>query len=146
MDRAAAHATTYHLSVSWIGYVAAVVSGVLIGLLIGLNAVRRRPGLATPTIPDRALLAEVAFNASTTGYAVLDSDGRVLTFNPRAAELGVVRAGLIDHRITDAVGRAKVAGEPIDVELGVVEPVRDLGPRRNPASVQAVVRSTPRGT
>ncbi len=131
--------------VSWIGYLAAALGGGLIGLLIARVALRRQPRVTTPALPDRALLAEVAFLASTTGYAVLDSDAHVLAYNPRAAELGVVRAGLIDSRIRDAVGRAKVAGEPIDVEIGVVEPVTDLGPRRNPASVQAVVRSTRSG-
>ena len=132
----------YHSGVSWIWYLAVALCGGLIGLLLARLAVRRPPRFIAPTVPDRALLAEIAFNASTTGYAVLDIDGHMLAFNPRAAELGVVRAGLIDHRIADAVGRAKVAGEPIDVEIGVVEPVTDLGPRRNPGSVQAVVRST----
>lgn len=128
---------------SWIGYLAAVVVGGLLGLLVGL-ALRRRPLRPfAPAMPDRALLAEVAFTASTTAYAVLDNAGHLLVFNPRAVELGVVRAGLIDDRISDAIGRARVAGEPIDVELGGAESVADLsGSRRNPASVQAVVRST----
>lgn len=128
--------------VSWIGYLAAALAGGLIGLLVAVMAVRRPPRVTAPEVPDRAMFAEVAFLASTTGYAVLDSDAHVLAHNPRAAELGVVRAGLIDSRIRDAVGRAKVDGEPIDVEIGVVEPATDLGPRRHPASVQAVVRST----
>lgn len=127
---------------SWIGYLLAALGGGLVGLLIALVVVRRQPRDAAPLLPDRAMLAEVAFTASTTGYAVLDSDAHVLAYNPRAAELGVVRAGLIDARIRDAVGRARVAGEAIDVEIGVVEPITDLGPRRHPAAVQAVVRST----
>ncbi len=130
---------------SWIGYLAAVIGGGLIGLLISPFLRRRQPAYL-PVLPDRALLAEVAFTASTTAYAVLDSDGHLLVFNPRATELGVVRAGLLDPRIADAVGRARVAGEPIDVELGATEPTGGLvGPRHNPASVQAVVRSTVEG-
>jgi len=131
--------------VSWIGYLAAAIGGALIGWLVALR-VRRRPRLVPPLVPDRALLSEVAFSAATTGYAVLDSAGHVLVSNPRAVELGVVRAGLIDHRIGDAVGRARVAGEPIDVELGAVGPTADLvGNRRGPSAVQAVVRSTADG-
>ncbi len=110
---------------------------------MSLVVFRRAPRVNSPEISDRALLAEIAFSASTTGYAVLDDQAHLLVFNVRAVELGVVRAGLIDHRIADALGRAKVAGEPIDVELGPVEPIADLaGPRPNPAAVQAVVRST----
>ena len=131
---------------SWIGYLAAAIGGGLIGLLITLAVLRRQPRAASPALPDEALLAEVAFAASTTGYAVLDTEGHVLVANARATELGVVRAGLIDHRIADAVGRARVAGEPVDVELGHVEPIADLvGNRRPPSSVQAVVRSTDAG-
>jgi len=131
--------------VSWIGYLAAAIGGGLIGWLVGLQ-VRRRPRLVAPLVPDRALLSEVAFSAATTGYAVLDSAGHVLVSNPRAVELGVVRAGLIDHRIGDAAGRARVAGEPIDVELGAVGATADLvGSRRGPSAVQAVVRSTADG-
>ena len=128
------------------GYLAVAVGGALVGLLIGLAVLRRPPKAAVPETPDRALLAEIAFTASTTGYAVLDSQAHLLVFNGRAVELGVVRAGLVDHRIADAIGRAKVAGEPVDVELGAVEPIADLaGPRPNPAAVQAVVRSTVEG-
>lgn len=115
-------------------------------MLIALAVLRRQPRMAAAVIPDQAVLAQVAFRASTTGYAVLDAEGHVLVANERAAELGVVRAGLIDHRIADAVGRARVAGEPIDVELGHLEPVADLvGNPRSPSSVQAVVRSTDDG-
>ncbi|SDO42444.1 two-component system, OmpR family, sensor histidine kinase SenX3 [Nakamurella panacisegetis] len=131
---------------SWIGYLAAALGGGLIGLLITLAALRRQPGSTSTALPDEAVLAEVAFAASTTGYAVLDSEGHVLVANARASELGVVRAGLVDHRIADAVGRARVAREPIDVELGHVEPIADLvGNRRPPSSVQAVVRATAEG-
>jgi len=129
--------------VSWIGYLACALGGGLIGLLLGLTTARRAPGVAEPTGPNNAQLAQVAFAASTTGYAVLDSAGHVLISNARAAQLGVVRAGLIDHRIGDAVGRARVAGEPIDIELGAVEPLSEMvGRRRRPSAVQAVVRST----
>ncbi len=138
--------STYHSGVSWIGYLAAALGGGLIGLLITLAVLRRQPRMTASVLPDQALLAEVAFAASTTGYAVLDIEGHVLVSNARAVELGVVRSGLIDHRIADAVGRARVAGEPIDVELGNVDPVADLvGYRRGPSSVQAVVRSTDDG-
>ncbi|MET3804441.1 two-component system sensor histidine kinase SenX3 [Nakamurella sp. UYEF19] len=131
---------------SWIGYLAAAIGGGLIASLVAVAVLHRRPRSYEPVAQDTALLAEFAFTVSTTGYAVLDKEGHLLVFNPRAAELGVVRAGLLDHRIADAVGRARVAGEPIDVELGAVEPAADLvGPRRNPASVQAVVRSTVEG-
>jgi len=129
--------------VSWIGYLACALGGGLIGLLLGLTTARRAPGVAEPTGPNNAQLAQVAFAASTTGYAVLDSAGHVLISNARAAQLGVVRAGLIDHRIGAAVGRARVAGEPIDIELGAVEPLSEMvGSRRRPSAVQAVVRST----
>jgi two-component system sensor histidine kinase SenX3 len=121
---------------------AAALGGGLIGLLIALAVLRREPRTAPVVLPDQALLAEVAFASSTTGYAVLDSEGHVLVANARAIELGVVRSGLIDHRIADAVGRARVADEPIDVELGHVEL---SGYRRGPSSVQAVVRSTDQG-
>ncbi len=132
-------------SVLWIGYLAAGVAGGVIGWLVASAVRQRQPWATEPLLPDRALLAEVAFTASTTGYAVLDSEGHLLVSNPRAAELGVVRAGLINHRIVDAVGRARVAGEPVDVELGPVEPIADLVGPRHPASVQAVVRSTVEG-
>ncbi len=128
------------------GYLAVAFGAGLIGLLIGLALARRAPRADAPPPPDQAQLAELAFTSSTTGYAVLDGQGRLLVSNARAVELGVVRAGLIDHRIAAAVGRARVAGEPIDVELGAVEPAVDLaGPRPNPAAVQAVVMSTIEG-
>ncbi len=128
---------------SWIGYLAVALGGAVVGLLISLVVLRRAPRVNAPETSDRALLAEIAFTASTTGYAVLDNEAHLLVFNARAVELGVVRAGLIEHRIAAVLGRAKVAGEPIDVELGPVEPIADLaGPRPNPAAVQAVVRST----
>ncbi len=131
---------------AWIGYLAVALGGGIAGLLISLVMVRRAPKAVAAEPSDRAMLAEVAFTASTTGYAVLDSQAHLLVFNARAVELGVVRAGLVDPRIADALGRAKVAGEPVDVELGAVEATADLaGPRPNPAAVQAVVRSTVEG-
>jgi two-component system sensor histidine kinase SenX3 len=135
----------YDRVVSWIGYVAAAICGGLIGSWITLLVSRREPRVGEPAVPSTAVLAEAAFAASTTGYAVLDSAGHVLVYNPRAVELGVVRAGLIDHRIGDAVGRARVAGEPIDVELGSIEPHSGLVGTRRPSAVQAVVRSTEDG-
>ncbi len=135
-------ASTYDRRVSWIGYLAAAICGALIAWVIARSGNRREPRTPTNDAPTAAMLAEVAFAASTTGYAVLDHAGHVLVSNPRAVELGVVRAGMIDHRIGDEVGRARVAGEPIDVELGTIEPHPDLIGSRRPSAVQAVVRST----
>ncbi|MTD16155.1 two-component sensor histidine kinase [Nakamurella sp. YIM 132087] len=88
------------------------------------------------------LVERRALDVATVGYAVLDEAGHVLYANERADELGLVRAGLIDRRIGEAVSRAVVHTDPVDVELGPQELPPDLiGPRRNPMSVQAVLRS-----
>ncbi len=128
---------------SWIGYLVVAACGFLLGIVAFLIlSTRRRPAVPGTAASPEDAIAAAAFNASTTGYAVLNADGHVLVSNTRARELGVVRAGMADRRILEAAQRAAVADEPVDVELGPGEQIPRLGSvRRGPLSVQAVVRT-----
>ncbi|NNG35501.1 sensor histidine kinase [Nakamurella aerolata] len=72
------------------------------------------------TNADAALAAEVV-RQSDSGYLVTDRQANVLLANNRAKELGVVRAGLADEKITDAIARAATSGEPVALDLGSLD-------------------------
>ncbi len=95
-----------------------------------------------PTGPDRPrgpsladLLLRV-FRSSEAGLAVLTGAGDVVLHNPRAVELGVVRAGVVDPRARTACRSTEADGAPVEVDLS---PLERRG--RGPAAVLAQVRS-----
>ncbi|WP_353648819.1 ATP-binding protein [Nakamurella sp. A5-74] len=106
----------------WVGYLAVGVAGLLIGWLLAAMLIRRADALREDPVPaDAELAAEVVRN-SDTGFVVTDLDGNVLLSNARAVELRAVRAGMCDSRIAAAIERTVISGEPIDVELGHLDP------------------------
>lgn len=115
---------------------AAAIGGLLIGII--LMAIVRARQVATAALPPPSLEADVlagrALAASPVGLVVLDAEAHVLLANPRARELGVVRAGMADERVTVALPRALESGEPIDVEVPAPE-----APGRAPQLVQVTL-------
>jgi two-component system, OmpR family, sensor histidine kinase SenX3 len=97
-------------------------------------AVPRGPALDPgPTLAD--LLLRV-FRSSDTGLAVLTRAGEVVLHNPRAVDLGVVRAGVVDPRARTACRQVDdPAHGPVEVDLS---PLESRG--REPAAVLAQVR------
>ena len=97
-------------------------------------AVPRGPALDPgPTLAD--LLLRV-FRSSDTGLAVLTRAGEVVLHNPRAVDLGVVRAGVVDPRARTACRQVDDPGRgPVEVDLS---PLESRG--REPAAVLAQVR------
>lgn len=88
--------------------------------------------------PSLADLLLRVFRSSEAGLAVLTRSGEVVLHNPRAAELGVVRAGVVDPRARTACRRAGDgrAGNPVEVDLS---PTERRG--REPAAVLGHVRT-----
>ena len=124
---------------SWLGYVIAVLAGVGIGAL----ALTRRRRAGIDSVPEarseRPELAAVALEHSVVGHAIVDAQGRVRYANPRAAELGVVRAGIADPAVVAAAARAAAGPEVVDVEL--IPRTRPGDPvRRGLLAVDASVR------
>ena len=125
---------------SWLGYAIAVLAGAAIGVL----AVHRRRPVGTDSIPptrsERPELAAVALEHSVTGHVIVDAQGRVHYANPRAIELGVVRAGVAEPAVVAAAARASANHQVVDIEL--VPRARPGEPvRRGPLAVHAAVRS-----
>ena len=108
---------TYHHDVSALWLVITALGGAVLGWL-ACAVLIRRPGRRAEAEgdPGEPLELEV-LRRSSTGYLVLDADGRPLLSNERATELGVLRGGMVDPRIAEAAGRVAVSGEPVDVEI-----------------------------
>jgi two-component system, OmpR family, sensor histidine kinase SenX3 len=118
-----------------------IAAGALVvGLLLGLRWGRRREEAVPPPaepVPGPAVadLLERVFRSTDEGLAVLDRSGDIVLHNPRAAELGVVRAGLPDARAATASQQVLQSGTTVDVDLS---PLDHRG--RQPAAVLAHVR------
>ena len=124
-----------------------LAGGVLLGRALGRRAATPpggSPGAPGATAPDAGpTLADLllrVFRSSEAGLAVLTGSGEVVLHNPRAAELGVVRAGVVDPRARAACRQADRAGrggadDPVEVDLS---PLERRG--REPAAVLAHVR------
>ncbi|WP_051266666.1 sensor histidine kinase [Nakamurella lactea] len=110
----------------WVGYLAVALCGVLLGWLLAAVLIRRAEGprVDATSHQDAALAAEVVAR-SDSAYLVTDRGGNVLLANQRARELRVVRAGMPDTRVLEAIARTGVSGEPIDVDLGTMQPAAD---------------------
>jgi two-component system, OmpR family, sensor histidine kinase SenX3 len=93
------------------------------------------PGLDESRGPSLADLLLRVFRSSEAGLAVLTRAGEVVLHNPRAAELGVVRAGVVDPRARTGSRRAESGHAPIEVDLS---PLERRG--REPSAVVAQVR------
>jgi len=124
----------------------------LLGLACGVVLGRRSavPGAASGAAPaGRAVsdaelshgpsLADLllrVFRSSEAGLAVLTRAGEVVLNNPRASDLGVVHAGVIDPRARAACRQAECGGVPVEVDLS---PLERRG--REPSAVVAQVRT-----
>jgi len=118
--------------------IAAVALG--LGLVLGIRWERRRAGPPLvreepPREPPVSDLLERLFRSAEVGFVVLNRSGEVVLHNPRAADLGVVRAGLPDARAAAACQQVMRTGGAVDVDLS---PLDHRG--RQPAAVQAHVR------
>ncbi len=128
----------YDLVVTALSCIALSGSALLVGLVLGATFATRRTGRQVqrqPTGPTVADLAQRVLHSSNSGIAVLDRFGAVLLHNPRASELGVVRALRPDPRAWVAAERVLQLGENVDVDLS---PLEHRG--RQPAAVRAEVR------
>lgn len=108
----------YDEAVPWVGYLAVGLAGVLLGWLVAAMLIRRSDATGIPDTVEATELAFEVFSRATAGYVVTDREGNVLLANQRAHDLLVVRAGMCDPRVLDAVDRTVVSGEPVDVDLG----------------------------
>ncbi len=121
----------------WVLLVAvALALGLVLGIRMGRRRVTAAPVRTEPTPgPPMADLLQRVFRSAGEGLVVLNRGGDVVLHNPRAAELGVVRARRPDSR-------AIAAGQQV-LDTGVVAAV-DLSPLdnrgRRPAAVLAHVR------
>jgi two-component system sensor histidine kinase SenX3 len=113
-----ASGSPYDGSVPWVGYLAAALGGVLLGWLLAAVIIRRVDRPRSDNSQHAAALSAEVVARSDTGYLVTDRAGNVLLANQRARELRVVRAGMPDERVAQAIARTGVSGEPVDVDLG----------------------------
>ncbi len=135
-------AATYDSAVTASASALLVAAALLLGLAVGGTVGRRsrrspeRPAEAAPEPgpPLGDLLLRV-FRSSDAGLAVLTRSGEVVLHNPRAAELGVVRAGVADPRARAACRGVEVGDRPVEVDLS---PLERRG--REPSAVLAHVR------
>jgi two-component system sensor histidine kinase SenX3 len=134
--------------VSGAGYAAVAVAGCAVGWLSAWWALHPRRAAAAHELPAPDPLEREVLRRSSTGYLVLSPQGRPLLSNPRARELGVLVGGIVDQGVLDAVERAAVSGEPVDVELEPVAPpslttatTPSAAAPTGPAVIRAVVQS-----
>src|SRR5919107_2355582 len=117
----------------------ALLLGLVSGVVLGRRSAPSPAPVATPAVsesgPTLAVLLLRVFSSSDAGLAVLTRAGEVVLHNPRAAELGVVRAGLPDPRARTACRQAEAGSAGVEVDLSPLE-----RRRREPAAVLANVR------
>jgi len=117
----------------------ALLLGLVSGVVLGRRSAPSAAPVATPAVsesgPTLADLLLRVFRSSDAGLAVLTRAGEVVLHNPRAAELGVVRAGLPDPRARTACRQAEAGSAGVEVDLSPLE-----RRRREPAAVLANVR------
>lgn len=120
------------------GYAAVAVGGCALGWLGAWLAVHPRRSSAVGHQPASDPLEREILRRSTTGYLVLNHQGRTLLANDRAHELGVLIGGIVDPAVLAAAERAAVSGEPVDLEIRPVHPPSLTAPAA-PTAVQVVV-------
>lgn len=116
----------------------------LAGLVVGSTAVsflprmsrRRRSDSGSAGWPASEMLRRVV-SAAPLGVLVVDEFGAVLVSNRRVTEMGMLRQGLLDERLVDAVARTLANGEEAEVDLSAP---RGLAGRRAGLAVHARIR------
>jgi len=111
--------------VPWVGYLAAALGGVLLGWLLAAVLIRRADRPRSESGQNAAALAAEVVARSEIGYVVTDRVGNVLLANQRARDLRVIRAGMPEKRVAEAISRTAVSGEPVDADLGHPESSAD---------------------
>ncbi|MDQ6658751.1 MAG: ATP-binding protein [Actinomycetota bacterium] len=124
----------------WVGYLAAALVGVLLGWLLAAVVIRRVDGPRPEGGTESAALAAEVVAGSDSGYVVTDRSGNVLLANRRARDLHVVRAGMPDARVADAISRTAVSGEPVDVDLDPLEPAGDRASDHRASVIHAIAQ------
>ncbi len=109
----------------WVGYLAAALGGVLLGWLLAAVLIRRADRPRSESGQNAAALAAEVVARSEIGYVVTDRVGNVLLANQRARDLRVIRAGMPEKRVAEAISRTAVSGEPVDADLGHPESSAD---------------------
>jgi two-component system, OmpR family, sensor histidine kinase SenX3 len=116
--------------------VAAFAAGLFIGIRTARERVPARPVRVDPPLgPPMADLLQRVFRSADEGLVVLNRGGEVVLHNPRAAELGVVKADRADSRAIAASQQVQRTGSAKAVDLS---PLDNRG--RQPAAVLAQVR------
>jgi two-component system sensor histidine kinase SenX3 len=120
----------------WI--VPALVVGLAAGGAAGFLAgrARRRPAKSAPAGPTISILLQRHVQSSHGAIVILNEFGDVVTYNPRAVELGVVRDRRLNARTKKAAELVRETGEPVEIELAPTQ--RSLG--RGPAAVRGEIR------
>lgn len=124
-----------------LGIAVAGLVGLGCGLVIALVLARRRAERA-PRLPESAVMTvskvlQSVVSAAPLGVVVVDRLRDVVVSNRRAAELNVVRDGLLDERVWAATQRTLASGEDVEVDLPAPRGAAD---RRSGLSVHCHVR------
>jgi two-component system sensor histidine kinase SenX3 len=98
---------------------------VLLGWLLAAVLIRRADRPRSESGQNAAALAAEVVARSEIGYVVTDRVGNVLLANQRARDLRVIRAGMPEKRVAEAISRTAVSGEPVDADLGHPESSAD---------------------
>jgi two-component system, OmpR family, sensor histidine kinase SenX3 len=127
----------YDAAVTVSGWIALSAGLLLVGAVAGFLAGRagrgRRP--ARPAGLTVAQLVQQVLDSSRSGLVVLNEWGDVVLYNPRAVELGVVRANQPDARARKAAELVRETGKMVEVDLSALAPAG-----RRPTAIRAEVR------
>jgi two-component system sensor histidine kinase SenX3 len=113
----------YHAAVTVSGWLALLASTLLVSAVIGYLAGRRvKPRAAQgPSGLTVAQLVQRVVDSSHNGVAVLNQWGDVVLHNPRAEQLGIVRAHQADPRARAAAAMVRQTGRIMEVDLSPLE-------------------------
>ncbi|HWE89520.1 MAG TPA: ATP-binding protein [Pseudonocardiaceae bacterium] len=105
------------------GWLALLASAVLVSVVIGylVGRVLRPTEAGRPSGLTVAQLMQRVVDSSHNGVAVLNQWGDVVLHNPRAEQLGIVRANQADPRARTAAEMVRSTGRTVEVDLSPLE-------------------------
>lgn len=116
------------------GLAGLAVGSTFAGVLPRLAARRSPAGANRMTVSE---LLQLAVSAAPIGVFVVDAQGEVLVSNRRAAEMGMLRQGVLDDRLWEAVQPTLATGEDAEVDLSAP---RGLAGRPAGLAVRGTIR------